>query len=65
MSNALGPFFELFQPGRRFQDEEEQRRRMEIVQTPSSNPAKGPIDLDSGIVVLPAAVSKQWRGSDD
>jgi len=52
--SALDPIFDLFQPGRQFQQEEEQRRKMEIVQTPRSDPGKGPIDLDSGVVLIPA-----------
>ncbi|RSS81165.1 DUF6191 domain-containing protein [Streptomyces sp. WAC06614] len=48
---------ELFNPGRRHVDEERRRLETTRVDTNDAGPGKGPIDLDSGQVLihLPAA----------
>ncbi len=49
---GLGDVMEAFQPGRAHLVEEAERKRREIVQSPSDAPPYGEIDLDSGVVVL-------------
>lgn len=43
---------ELFNPGRRHVDEERKRLETTRVDTNDADPGKGPIDLDSGQVLL-------------
>ncbi|WP_162616320.1 DUF6191 domain-containing protein [Xylanimonas allomyrinae] len=42
----------MFQPGHRALVDEQERKRREIVQTPSADPGHGEIDLSSGVVVV-------------
>ncbi|MCC4317444.1 DUF6191 domain-containing protein [Streptomyces malaysiensis] len=43
---------ELFAPGRKHTEEERNRLEITLDETGNSDPGKGPIDLDSGRVVI-------------
>ncbi|MGP3946830.1 DUF6191 domain-containing protein [Streptomyces sp. 6N106] len=43
---------ELFAPGRKHTEEERNRLEYTLDETGSSDPGKGPVDLDSGRVVI-------------
>jgi hypothetical protein len=49
-SGMLGDLVEIFQPSRTHVTEEQERRALDIRQTPDTDP---PLDLDTGVVVLP------------
>jgi hypothetical protein len=51
-TGALGELIDLFQPGHRTLVDEQERKRREIVQSPSADPGHGAIDLESGVVVI-------------
>ena len=57
-SGLLGDLVEVFQPSRHHVTDEQDRHALDIRQAP----VEGPPDLDSGVVVLPAAPAK---GDDD
>ncbi|MDT0453582.1 DUF6191 domain-containing protein [Streptomyces hesseae] len=47
-------FEEIFAPGRKHTQEERERLELTRDDTGDADPAKGPIDLDSGVVVIRA-----------
>jgi len=57
-SGMLGDLVEVFQPSRTHVTEEQERRALDIRQTPDTDP---PLDLDAGVVVLPPEPPRQSR----
>jgi hypothetical protein len=49
-----GMFDQLFQPGRRHLEEEANRLALSREEPGDSDPGRGPIDLDGGVVVVRA-----------
>jgi hypothetical protein len=47
-----GMFDQLFQPGRRHLEEEANRLALSREEPGDSDPGRGPIDLDAGVVVV-------------
>ncbi|WFB07260.1 DUF6191 domain-containing protein [Streptomyces sp. LX-29] len=43
---------QLFSPGRRHTEEERRRNEITLDETGSADPGRGPVDLDSGHVVI-------------
>nr|WP_246143295.1 DUF6191 domain-containing protein [Actinacidiphila oryziradicis] len=63
-----GMFDELFQPGRRHLEEEQNRLALTRDEPGDADPGRGPIDLDAGVVVVRArsgdeGVSRSATGS--
>lgn len=54
MSNPFGLFEDLFLPGARHRDEEKNRLEWMRDEEGEGDPYRGPIDLDSGTVVIRA-----------
>jgi hypothetical protein len=54
-AGAFGELVDVFQPNRTYLTEEKERRRLDIVQAPSTAPPVD-VDLESGVVVFSAEV---------
>ena len=52
MSNPFGIFDDLFNPGARHRDEEKNRLEWMRDEEGEGDPYRGPIDLDSGTVMI-------------
>ncbi|MFB6614345.1 DUF6191 domain-containing protein [Streptomyces sp. NPDC085524] len=52
MGTVFNMIEELFNPGRRHTDEEKKRLELSRVDASDGDPGRGPIDLDSGKVLI-------------